>query len=673
MEKNVRLELMKLLAADKDIPPEYKYILFPTLNHEYELSYAGKMRKEDILAGKDGVFSVPIQLSQSYVSNVDDTWSNMIVFGDNLQFLKTIYENRDPYIKDKVKGRVKLIYIDPPFGTGDVYDGNNGQNAYSAKKKGTEFLEFLRRRLLLAQEILAPDGVICVRIDYHFGHYVKVVMDEVFDKSHFINEIVVNRVNKKGFAARKAFRPKKFPVALDSLFFYSKSDVYYFDPFVEATDPKDQKEKWHSMEAMDATPNILKPRIILGEERLAPSGSKWKFSQETIDRMEANGEIKLNANGRPVYKIKNQDYKLLDTNWSDIPGYSFSTGYPTENSEQVLRRVIMSTTQPGDLVMDFFGGSGTTMAVAEKLGRRWITCDLGKLSYYTMQRRILTIADSKSLGVSNCKYGKKANNFIACQLGMYDLNSVMDMDFDQYRDFVADLFEIDLKPFCLGGISFDGYRERQPVIIWNYQKYDDIMIDEDYLRNMHAHISNHMDGRVYFVAPANSFAFVEDYYEIAHIRYYFLEIPYQIIRELHKIPFHKIKQPTSKNGVNNMDEAVGFHFRKQPTVRSQFVVDERDLVLKIDEFRSYYYRDEDGKILNNFETLSAIYIDYNYDGEFFCFDQVKFFDELEQNDDGQLEIVLSDQNVGEKIMLIYVDIYGNDFKEIYTVGGEMDG
>lgn len=669
MEKNVRIELMKLLAAGKDIPSEYKYILFPTINHEYELSYAGKMRKEDVLAGVDGVYSVPLQVSQSYVNDPSVEWNNMIVFGDNLQFLKTVYENRDPYVKDIIKGKVKLIYIDPPFGTGDVYDANNGQTAYSAKKKGTEFLEFIRRRLLVAQEILADDGVICVRIDYHFGHYVKVVLDEVFGKNNFINEIVVNRVNKKGFAARKAFKPKKFPIALDSLFLYSKSDTYLFNPFIEANDPKDQKEKWHSMEAMDATPNIPKPRIILGEERLAPYGSKWKFSQETIDKMEANGEIKLNKNGRPMYKIKNQDFKLLDTNWSDIPGYSFSTGYPTENSEQVLQRVIKSTTEPLDLVMDFFGGSGTTMAVAEKLGRRWVVCDIGKLSYYTMQKRILTISDSKSLLVPDQKYGHKPQNFIACQLGMYDLHSVMDMSFHQYRDFVADLFEIELNSFELGGITFDGYRDREPVIIWDYQKYSDVVIDVDFLENMHSHIGEKVSRCVYLIAPANSFAFIEDYYEIDHVRYYFLEIPYQVIRELHKVPFHKIKQPTSKQGVNNIEEAVGFHFRKQPTVHSQLKVDDNGVSLLVDEFRSYYYRDEDGKVLENFDTLSAIYIDYNYDDEFFCYDQVLFADEITCNESGQLEISLDGQNYNQKIMFIYVDIYGNDFKEIYMVEG----
>ncbi|NLJ88632.1 MAG: hypothetical protein GX327_07660 [Epulopiscium sp.] len=101
----------------QSLPEEFKYVLFPTEHMEYELNYAGKIRKEDLIANEDGVFPVPLQIEKFFnkesLSSSDDLeWINMIVFGDNLQFLKTVYENKDPLIKDKVKGRVKLIYID---------------------------------------------------------------------------------------------------------------------------------------------------------------------------------------------------------------------------------------------------------------------------------------------------------------------------------------------------------------------------------------------------------------------------------------------------------------------------------------------------------------------------------------------------------------------------------
>jgi hypothetical protein len=148
ISKDQKDYIIKLLQEGKELPEDFKYQLFPTKQKEYELAYAGKMRKEDILANEDGVFPVPLQVEKVFNGNeyeaFDDDWKNMIVFGDNLQFLKTIYENKDPLIKDKVKGKVKLIYIDPPFATTDEFQNKEGAKAYNDKKKGAEFVEFLR-------------------------------------------------------------------------------------------------------------------------------------------------------------------------------------------------------------------------------------------------------------------------------------------------------------------------------------------------------------------------------------------------------------------------------------------------------------------------------------------------------------------------------------------------
>lgn len=187
LDNNVKEYIINLIKNDQPIPEDMKYDLFPTLQEEYELSYAGKMRKEDLLADQDGTFAVPLQVERIFngdnYESFEDGWSNMIVFGDNLQLLKTINENKDPIIKDKVKKKVKLIYIDPPFATQDEFQNKDGAKAYNDKKQGAEFLEFLRRRLILAREILADDGSIYVHMDQKMGHYVKIILDEVLGKT----------------------------------------------------------------------------------------------------------------------------------------------------------------------------------------------------------------------------------------------------------------------------------------------------------------------------------------------------------------------------------------------------------------------------------------------------------------------------------------------------------
>lgn len=620
MDNNVRAELMKILASGKNIPETYKDIIFPTINKEYELSYAGKMRAEDVLSCKDGVYSMPLQVEKTFGTKKND-WSNIICFGDNLQLLKTINENIDPIIKDKVKGKVKLIYIDPPFATESDFKNSKGVKAYSDKVKGTEFIEFLRKRLILVKEILAEDGSIYVHLDEKMSHYIKVVMDEVFGSNCFQREIVwrIGWVSGYKTAAKNWIRNH------DVILYYTKDPNNFI---------------------------FNKEYIPYPEDYVRRDGSK------------------PSGKGVPIEDTWNcSSLDILDS----IQIMSFSgekTNYPTQKNENLIARIIKASTNPGDLIMDFFGGSGTTAAVAEKLDRKWITCDLGKLSYYTMQKRILNIENSKSILDPTKKYNKKPANFITCQLGLYDLNSVINLPWKQYVEFVSDLFEIKPKKNKINGIEFDGTRNLEPTLIWDFKKYKDVTIDENYINNLYLNISNKYEGNIYIVAPANCFDFIEDYYEINNNRFYFLKIPYQIIRELHNVPFKKMLQPNSKNNVNNIDESIGFHFIKQPTVQSKIVKNGDELTITISEFKSYYYKDEKGKILENFETLSALFIDYDYE-DTFIIDDVFFADEFKKENQ-KLLMKVNNENIGEKVMLIYVDMYGNEFKEIIQLGGDSN-
>lgn len=639
LNKHQKEYLIDLIKNGEKIPEDFKYLLFPSTQYEYELTYAGKMRKEDLLADEDGTFPVPIQVERIYNGDIyesyNDGWKNMIVFGDNLQFLKTIHENKDPVIKDKVKDKLKMIYIDPPFATEDEFRNTLGVKAYNDKKKGAEFLEFLRRRLILAREILADDGSIYVHMDQKMGHYVKILLDEVFGKHQFRNDISWCYT---GPSQTSRYYPRKH----DDIFFYSKSKDNIFN-----------------------TPRIKHKDGVHNTGKLF--GGKTEEDEELKERLELQG-------------------KKLEDWWIDIWSCdryrSELIGYPTQKPEALLERIIRASTNEGDLVLDFFGGSGTTMAVAEKLNRRWIICDIGKLSYFTMQKRLLQIEDSKSIEDPNNKYDKKPRAFMTVNLGMYDLEKTLTLEWEKYTEFVSSLFEVEGRKHKINGIKFDGKKRGFPVKIFDYLKFKETAIDDYYLRNLNTSLSGRGIERIYIIAPATRVNFIADYEEIDDIRYYFLKVPYEMIRELHKKPFQKLRQPRSKNEINNIEEMIGFQFIFPPDVKSEIIKEKENIYLQIKEFNNHYLCDDKGEVFNNFDTLSSIYIDFNFNEDTFEMDEVFFADEVLPKLTGKQEydveklkkngivIELPKENLGDKIMVVYSDIYGNDFKEILKVKGE---
>ena len=631
--------LINLIKEGEQIPEDYKYLLFPNFQEEYELNYAGKMRKEDILAGEDGTLPVPLQLERVIDGTghpgFEDGWKNMIIFGDNLQFLKTINENKDPLIKDKVKGKVKLIYIDPPFATQGEFQNKEGAKAYSDKKKGAEFLEFIRRRLIVAKEILSDDGSIYVHLDQKMGHYIKLVMDEIFGKNNFRNEII--------WSYSTLGRPKdRFAQKHDLIYVYGKTSSTFFNEI----------------------------------------GSKIPYTKSYIDShfkdIDENGRRCRKRFDAEKWRTYYPEDGMIPNDVWDIP-YENSmsktrTGYPTQKPEELLARIIKASTNEGDLIMDFFGGSGTSMAVAEKLGRRWITCDLGKLSYLTMQKRLFLINEGKDLLDKSSKpkkYNRPAKSFITCKLGMYDLGTMLNLEWDKYKYFVSQLFEYDVKEIVSSGILFDGEKRGFPVKIFNYIKHKESAVNYEYISDLHKNIKNKKYSRVYIVAPATRVDFISDYQEMEDTRYYFLKVPYEMIEELHKSPFTKSRQPRSKNDVNDIEEMKGFQFIYTPDVECKLERDKKDTILRVTRFISDPLN---GFETENFSTLSSIFVNYNYNGKEFLMDDVRFWSEIESsskeykdtkvnNTDGEtmsIEWRISTKFLGEKVVFIFTDVYGND-------------
>ena len=615
--KNLTLEerefLIEQLAKGSSIPDDFKEKLFPTTQKEYELRYAGKMRKEDLLADQDGTFAVPLQVEKIYNGKREvfaDGWRNMLVFGDNLQFLKTIYKNEDPLIKDKVKGKVKLIYIDPPFGTSSDFEGDNGQKAYSDKSKDSDFIEFIRRRLIFAKEILSDDGSIYVHLDWKKAHYIKTILDEIFGENNFRNEIIWT------YTGPSAPGQKQFSRKHDVIFWYTKSTTKWI------FNKDDIRMPYHDTTA-------------------------GKFESESTGFGGTIADLSLGK---------------IPEDWWYLPIVSRIRteilGYPTQKPEILLERIIKASTNENDIVLDFFGGSGTTCAVAEKLKRKWITCDIGKFSFYTIQKRLLNIQNSKNFDVKKKAYSKQAKTFVTVNTGIYDLAKMQELNQDKYIEFVLQLFEVTPKKSTKKGFTFHGERkDGYPVIVWDYLNSKNSNLDIFFLENLHQTLGKSVSKRVYIIAPANAVDFISDFYEIDDVRYYFLKIPYQIIKELHPKNFAKIRQPQSKTKVNDLENAIGFHFSLQPDVESSF---ENDNII-ITKFSSNFREEDTNKTLQNFESLSMVVIDDNFNGDDFMMSHCIFRDDILEGENN-LQIPL--EKFGEKICVIFIDIYGNEFKQV---------
>ncbi len=705
-------DLINRLQKGENIPLDYKYKLFPTQQKEYELVYGGKMRKEDVLANEDGVFPVPLQIEKVFNGKREawgDGWRNIIAFGDNLQLLKTIYENKDPLIKDKIKGKIKLIYIDPPFATESDFKTNSGKKAYSDKTKGSEFVEFLRKRLIVARELLAPDGAIYVHLDTKKSHYIKIVLDEIFGENFFKNEIIWQRSDPHNDAK------KRYGNIHDVILYYGKqTDTLYNWADITVGLSKSAIKEYSWMKLKDGT--ILKKSEPIPEgarifklERATWKGNNpdkyftWRGARPkpgiqwigTIEEMEEklkNGDLYLPKYPKGAQRCKVafldtrlEEGQVIQDIWDDVGRMKGGKGtYPTEKPEKLLERIIKASTDEGDLVFDFFAGSGTTAAVAEKLNRKWITCDIGKLSFYSIQKRIANLSESKSLDNPNKTYEKEAKSFLAVNTGQYSLEKIFNLDKIEYSKFVTNLFEIEPIKKTISGIKIDGQRkDGHFALIWPYWEFEDASVDEDYLYNLHSNIGKKIGNRIYIVAPASYIDFISDYYEIENVRYYFLKVPYHIIKELHKVQFKKFRQPQSKKNVNDLDDAIGFHFMKQPEVETQVTTTSKEVKISIKRFYSDFSEDEKGNELENFESLAMVLIDKNFNGNIFDMDEFYFAEDLlpkkknkqEDEDIGgelkktkELKIpVIAKKDCGKNLMIIYIDVFGNEFKEKFEI------
>jgi len=657
---NSHLEkIISLLEKGKSLPEDYREYLIKYLEQtndallfdtkkEYELIYADKEREEDILAD---TMAVPLQKIKTFRNGIipsplagegkgeGDIWTNMLIFGDNLQVLKTLLQMKEKGELKNADGTpgVRLIYIDPPFATKQEFRGSQDQKAYQDKIAGARFLEFLRKRLVFLRELLSEDGSIYIHLDQRKGHYVKTVMDEIFREEKLVNEIIWCYT---GPSQTTNYFPKKH----ETLFWYAKGEKWIF--------------------------NTEQLRVPYRKSNIWTGGTSviGRGSDERLKELDERG-------------------KLIEDWWSDIAtiGYSHSEiiNYPTQKPEALLDRIIKASSNTGDLIMDCFAGSGTTLAVAEKLGRRWIGVDCGKLAIYTMQKRLLNIDNSKDLenpklvpsgSKTGRKYGKQCKPFTLYNAGLYDYKMIKELPWEKYRDFALKLFQCRDEKHEISRIDLDGYLAADSVMVFNYQKYKDAMMDRGFIDDLHKYLGSKIGKRFFIIAPAASVQFLEDYIEKGKARYFILRIPYSIIEEIHNRGFTKIKQPVSEMDVNDTVDAVGFDFIQVPKVECKYYLDKpknlnllnqkiKECVIEIKTFESKILSRKPIEFANR-ETISMVMLDYDFDGEVFDLDEVFYAEDLKKNG---FEVRFAEDKVNGQVMVIYIDIFGNEKREVKTI------
>jgi DNA modification methylase len=371
---------------------------------------------------------------------------NRLIWGNNLLAMQAL-------LASGYEGRIGLIYIDPPFWTNENYYsrfeiGDTEINkppsiierlAYKDIWEGgiDSFLDMLYPRFQLMRRLLSDDGSIFVHMDYHIGHYAKLIMDEVFGVDNFRNEIIVKRGRKKGLMYQFE-KVERMHTSNDTLLWYTKSPSSKFrHPLSQS---ESVKPKWMSFWS-----NVDRPTMRYELFGVTPNRGQWKWKRERAIKAVENyhkfeREIKNDVtpkkyqrltqrkaefvknerlhkywktNGQelefirmregikyPEYWVEPREHKLLDNLWIDIEGYDYSSEYPTEKHLELLDRIITSFSNKDDLIADFFAGSGTALVVAEKKGRRWIGCDSSKVAIQVARNRLVQI-DSKPFLIEN--------------------------------------------------------------------------------------------------------------------------------------------------------------------------------------------------------------------------------------------------------------------------------
>ena len=420
-------DLIKLVTEGKPLPEKYRFLLFQD-KREVELVWNGKTREVstavlpfqslehvDEPRKETGAWQAELDLFDIRGRQLKG-WTNKLIWGDNKLILSSLKAGS---IRQQIEeaGGLKLIYIDPPFDVGadfsmDIEIGGETfhkepnlleQIAYRDTwgRGADSFIAMLYERLILMRDLMADDASIYVHIEPDVGNLIRVVLDEVFGRESLRTEIAWKRTSSHGNVSRS------FGEIWESIYFYSKSrEKWAWNTQYVPFEPAYIESHFTGVEAdgrrfttSDLVNPDYRPNLVYEYKGYKPHRNGWKISREKMEELDRQDRLYFPED--PEGRIRLKRYldevpgQIAQNLWTDISPINSqakeAVGYRTQKPEALVERILLASSNEGDLVADFFCGSGTTAAVAERLGRKWIVADLGKFAIHTTRKRLIEV------------------------------------------------------------------------------------------------------------------------------------------------------------------------------------------------------------------------------------------------------------------------------------------
>lgn len=460
LNDNDKNKIIELIKTGEKLPKEFIYKLF---SDEEDVFLFWNGRKEDVTnvalpfhsiehideprkeTAKEGDMASMFDFRGRQLQG----WTNKLIWGDNKLILSSLANGplREEIEKE---GGLKLVYIDPPFAVGADFGFNIELNGETAEKKQSiieeiayrdtwgkgisSYLSMMYERLKLIHSLLSKDGSLYVHCDWRVNSVLKVVLDDIFGMLNCRNEITwVRSTNPKG----SQHKTNKYDVFTDTIHYYGKSESALLN-YDEARTPyteeelldkykyEDEKGRYYDGPIERSMSMGPRPTMVYEYKGYTPKICGWRMEKEKLVEIDKKGDLGWTKNGKPFRKLRPEDDKgkPVGNFWNDISVINSQAaeriGYPTQKPEALLERIITASSNEGDLVADFFCGSGTTAAAAEKLNRKWIATDLGRFAIHTTRKRMIGV--QRELQTS----GKDFRAFEILNLGKYERQFFMD-------------------------------------------------------------------------------------------------------------------------------------------------------------------------------------------------------------------------------------------------------